>query len=111
MDVCESIDIEDNYMNLVIDKGTLDCIICGPNNYINIMRMLEHIYRILVPGGVYICISHGKPETRCTFLSNPKFNWEVEIQALSKIPLTKFQKLEGSQCHYAFICTKRIESD
>jgi hypothetical protein len=46
---------------VVIDKGTLDAICCGHDSEQNIEAMESEISRILVPGGVYIVFSYGKP--------------------------------------------------
>jgi len=39
--------------------------------------MLDNIYRILAPGGTYISVSRGPPETRLVFLQ--AFGWTVEV--------------------------------
>jgi ubiquinone/menaquinone biosynthesis C-methylase UbiE len=38
--------------------------------------MLQEIYRVLSPTGIYICISHGREDQRKRFLKDyKKFNW------------------------------------
>ena len=44
--------------------------------------MLDNIHRILAPGGSYICVSRGPPETRLIYLQN--IQWNVEVQKLQK---------------------------
>ena len=45
----------------VIDKGTLDCILCGEGSTTNANKMISEIYRVLSANGVYILISAGSP--------------------------------------------------
>jgi len=69
MDIIEPNEIVEGSFDCVIDKGTFDCIACaedGPQKKIE--QMLENVYRILSPGGCYICVSRGSPETRLLYL-------------------------------------------
>ena len=74
------LEIEEESINCIIDKGTLDCLICAQNALPPIASMMINIMRILVSGGVYICVSHGKPDTRLPFFQDPKLNWKIEIK-------------------------------
>ena len=58
MDV-KALAFQDNSFEAVIDKGTLDSILCGDGSGPNAAQMLSEIYRVLSPNGVYICISYG----------------------------------------------------
>ena len=53
--------------NIVIDKGTLDSILCGDNSVPNAEKMMQEIYRVLGPKGVYICVTYGDEEHRINF--------------------------------------------
>ena len=61
MDV-RSLQFEDGTFDCVVDKGTFDSILCGDGSAPNSEQMLNEIYRVLSPTGVYICISYGIPE-------------------------------------------------
>ena len=61
MDV-RSLQYDDGTFDAVIDKGTFDCIVCGDGSGPNAEAMLNEIYRVLSPTGVYICITYGLPE-------------------------------------------------
>ena len=43
--------------------------------------MLDEIYRVLNPRGVYICITYGTPKKRIEYLEKVKmqnqFNWKI----------------------------------
>ena len=64
MDVLDMNEFNSASFNTVIDKGTLDCVLCGDNSVPNAEKMMQEIHRVLVPGGVYICISYGDEEHR-----------------------------------------------
>ena len=68
MDVLDMKEIQTGSFNTVIDKGTLDSVLCGDNSVPNAQKMISEIFRVLVPGGHYICITYGDPEHRKKFL-------------------------------------------
>mmetsp|Transcript_13627 Transcript_13627/g.13363 ORF Transcript_13627/g.13363 Transcript_13627/m.13363 type:complete len:84 (-) Transcript_13627:210-461(-) len=63
MDV-RSLQYEEGTFDAVVDKGTIDCVLCGDGSGPNADLMLSEIYRVLSPTGVYICISYGLPDQR-----------------------------------------------
>jgi ubiquinone/menaquinone biosynthesis C-methylase UbiE len=54
----------DNEFDAVIDKSTLDCILCGDEAYKNAGKMLMESQRVLKEGGYLFIVSYGKPEDR-----------------------------------------------
>lgn len=69
MDLTEPIDILDSEsFSCIIDKGTLDSIACSDEYSKKAKQMVNNICRILSPGGCYICVSYGRPETRMIYL-------------------------------------------
>lgn len=50
--------------DVVIDKSTLDALLCGEQSFVNAARMLWEVQRVLKPNGVYICVSYGQPDNR-----------------------------------------------
>lgn len=64
MDVCEMKQLEANTFDLVVDKSTIDALLCGDNSFINVAKMINEIQRVLKVGGSYFVISYGKPESR-----------------------------------------------
>lgn len=68
---------DDNTFDTVIDKATLDAIICGDEGVCNPEKVINEIYRVLKPNGVYICITYGVPEARLEYFQNPDHNWKV----------------------------------
>ena len=53
----------DNSFDLIIDKSTIDAILCGEKPYVNTAKMLKECQRVLKVGGSYVAISHGLSET------------------------------------------------
>ena len=68
LDVCEMKDFDSGQFNIVIDKGTLDSVLCSENPVQNCQKMISEVYRVLNHGGKYICISFGDSEHRMKFL-------------------------------------------
>ena len=62
--------INSNEFNIVIDKGTLDSILCGDDSEANTEIMMSEINRVLCKDGYYICISYGDRERRESYLVN-----------------------------------------
>lgn len=78
-------EIQTNEYNVVLDKGTLDTILCGDNSEANVEKMLQEINRVLKSNGVYICISYGNNDQRKEFLKNKAINfWDVKVDKVAK---------------------------
>lgn len=56
----------------VVDKGTLDSILCGEAATAQAAKYLGEVSRLLRPGGVLLVVSFGTPETRlrCVWLAS-----------------------------------------
>ena len=88
--------------------------------------MLENIHRILAPGGTYICVSRGPPETRLLYLQT--IGWNVEVQKVQKranglaggslsgnAGMSEqqqsdmiFDRIDQEQYFYIYVCSKRF---
>lgn len=74
MDITEPLDILDSEsFTMIIDKATFDCVACSDLYSQRTKQMLDNIHRVLAPGGTYILVSYGRPETRIGYLqpNNP----------------------------------------
>ena len=101
-----SIEFPNDCFDLILDKCTLDCILCGENAFQRASMMVQSVYRVLKSGGVYILVSYGMPDTRIGYLKHKLLNWHIEQVKIPKVPLDQFSSLELSQFHYVYICTK-----
>lgn len=61
---------DDNFFDLVIDKSTIDALLCGDFSFLNVAIMTKEIQRVLKVGGLYMIISYGQPENRTFHLVN-----------------------------------------
>merc|ERR1711982_52509 len=104
-----AMELPEGKFNVVIDKATIDSILCGEGSTHNAQKMLSEISRVLVPDGVYIAISHGQPSYRLTYLQRPEFGWSVKIFTVQKPMMGMTASLSSDDkdnVHYVFVCVK-----
>jgi ubiquinone/menaquinone biosynthesis C-methylase UbiE len=68
----------------VLDKGTLDAILCGEKSYDNAAAMIAEISRVLGPDGVFIEISYGTPAYRVPHLKPAEHNWDITVYTMTR---------------------------
>ncbi|RWR94502.1 methyltransferase-like protein 13 [Cinnamomum micranthum f. kanehirae] len=127
MDVRDMSDFESGSFDAVIDKGTLDSLMCGHNAQQNATKMLEEVGRILKDKGIYILITYGAPNFRLSLLREPHL-WTIKLHLIEKlgsearsrptweltnpIPLDDDGSLvtstlgENPDVHYTYVCIK-----
>lgn len=76
MDI-QNMSFEDGSFDAVIDKATLDAVICGDESMCDPNKMISEIYRVLKNEGLFICISYGMPEFRMDYFQNPAQKWKI----------------------------------
>ena len=64
MDIRDMSSYKDELFDIIVDKGTIDAILCGKDPHLNAAIMLSECQRILKTGGVYVAISFGLPPNR-----------------------------------------------
>mmetsp|Transcript_113955 Transcript_113955/g.317341 ORF Transcript_113955/g.317341 Transcript_113955/m.317341 type:complete len:212 (-) Transcript_113955:245-880(-) len=104
-----AMELPDQNFNVVIDKATLDSILCGEGSTHNAQKMLQEISRVLQPNGVYIAVSHGQPSYRLTYLQRPEFLWNVKIYTVQKPMMGMTASLSSDDkdnVHYIYVCVK-----
>lgn len=114
----------------VIDKGTLDAVLCGEHAGDNATSMLDECSRVLRPGGVLMVVTYGEPCSRLPLLLQPCYGWHVELyvmgsqlqQHLKSFPtqlspiihgpidahmLESYDAFSGlDHAHFVYVCTK-----
>uniref|UniRef100_A0A1D1YMH8 Endothelin-converting enzyme 2 n=1 Tax=Anthurium amnicola TaxID=1678845 RepID=A0A1D1YMH8_9ARAE len=126
MDVRDMSVFESGSFDAVIDKGTLDSLMCGHNAQENATKMLEEVDRILKDKGLYILITYGDPKYRL-YLLKSVCCWNVNLHVIDRpdkvpedqtwdlikpIPLNEDGSLATSvlgsklEIHYIYVCTK-----
>ncbi|CAA0829444.1 S-adenosyl-L-methionine-dependent methyltransferases superfamily protein [Striga hermonthica] len=83
MDVRDMSAFDTRSFAAVIDKGTLDSLLCGQNSQHNSSKMLEEVWRVLKDKGVYILITYGSPNYRLPVLQN--LNWTIKLHVIEKL--------------------------
>ena len=61
---CRDLKYNDESFDLIIDKSTIDALLCGDKAYLNVAIMMNECQRVLKTGGYYVAISYGVPENR-----------------------------------------------
>ncbi|XVF22907.1 hypothetical protein REPUB_Repub12eG0211200 [Reevesia pubescens] len=92
MDVRDMSFFPDESFDSVIDKGTLDSLMCGTDAPISASRMSGDMSRLLKPGGIYMLITYGDPSVRMPHLSRSAYNWTI---LLYNLPRPDFKRPEG----------------
>ena len=64
---------------MVIDKATLDTLICGENPYLTVARYLKEVQRVLRVGGKYLLITTGDKTKRMMHLKRSHLKFDVEV--------------------------------
>ncbi|XP_057456928.1 uncharacterized protein LOC130747890 isoform X2 [Lotus japonicus] len=89
MDVRDMSYFPDESFDGVIDKGTLDSLMCGTDAPISASQMLAETSETWR----FLYITYGDPTVRMPHLSKPVYNWKI---TLYNIPRPGFQKPETS---------------
>jgi len=68
----------------------------------------KEVWRVLRPGGVFVCVCFGPPDTRLEFLRGRNLAWSIEHLAIPKALHEEqdVSQLPPSACYHIYICTK-----
>jgi EEF1A lysine methyltransferase 4 len=111
MDVCDMPeDLADNQFDMVIDKSTIDAILCGEDSFLNVARMVKETQRVLKPGGFYFVISYGKPESRSFHFEQEFLSFSVR-EFVAYEPAQEGDEDQDEKTHYIYLCEKRADAD
>eukprot|EP00775_Hariotina_reticulata_P008554 gene8554-8736_t len=77
-------EIKDLEFRNIIDKGTLDALLCGNHGGQRVNKMLREVCRVLQPNGIFLLISLGAPLTRLPLLLHPHLDWKVSVVLVPK---------------------------
>ena len=112
MDALDMKEFQTGYFNTVIDKGTLDSVLCADNAVPNAQKMISEVFRVLAPGGHYICITYGDPEHRKKHFETK--TWEKILTEKINKPATSAKESKNPpqnnterNFHYVYILTKK----
>eukprot|EP01100_Stratorugosa_tubuloviscum_P000593 TRINITY_DN1129_c0_g2_i1.p1 TRINITY_DN1129_c0_g2~~TRINITY_DN1129_c0_g2_i1.p1 ORF type:complete len:139 (-),score=37.08 TRINITY_DN1129_c0_g2_i1:53-469(-) len=90
MDVMNMREFNDSSFDIVIDKGTMDAVMCEqgdvwevePEIAERVHKMCSEIHRVLKPGGIFYYITFGQPHFRRPLLKKDCYNWSFEYETI-----------------------------
>eukprot|EP00798_Chlamydomonas_sp_ICE-L_P031306 gene31305-6453_t len=121
----KKIDFEDQSFGGILDKGTLDALLCGDCAEGDAHKMMIECSRLLQPGCSYFMVTHGPPPARLSFLNHPEYGWDILVHEVGQQGImspalqltgdpesvnaasedvTALPRLKYS--HFVYICTK-----
>ena len=109
MDITDMSEFDTDSFDLVIDKGTIDSLICGEDYLLTVAKMLKETQRVLKTGGHYFAISYGEPESRACHLVRSFLSWERKEFILDDSSVDKEGKDKKS--HYIYVCKKSDDAN
>ena len=105
MDVRDMKGFKDETFDFIIDKSTLDALLCGENSFVDVVYMTKEISRILKVGGIYFIISYGKPENRLLHLQRKHLAFNIQVIEL------KQKTGNENSLHFIYVCKKLPEAN
>ena len=109
MDACD-MNFDSGNFDVVIDKGTLDSILCSDESSHNANRCVAEVNRVLKQKGSFFCVSYGIPDYRSQYFETIP-GWRLDIQKIQK-PIIDGEEEEeegkGNEMnyHYIYFCEK-----
>lgn len=97
---------EDEYFDVVIDKSTLDAILCGDFSFYNAAKMMNEMQRVTKMDGYYISISYGKPETRVYHFTRKHLDFDISCFVLNSKYYQSSDLSNHVSEHYCYVCKK-----
>jgi len=102
---CTDLKYQSNFFDVVIDKSTIDALLCGTDPFLSVAKMTKEVQRVLKVSGVYCVISYGNPENRIQHLTMAHLSFEIE-----QTELTKGENY-SKNTHFIYNCKKLIIAD
>jgi hypothetical protein len=64
---------------VVLAPATTDTILCGEDCFTKANAVLQEVWRVLMPGGVYVIISYAGPEKRVPLFEASGRAWSIQV--------------------------------
>jgi hypothetical protein len=121
MDATDMKDFQDSEFSFIIDKGTVDSILCGEFSNSIAEKMLKETYRLLTNKGIFVCVSYGERSRReHIFVRNINLikilkaliNWELSVfkvpkpTAIMRTDIEPGVEEDSKNYHYIYIMKK-----
>ncbi len=106
MDV-RALDFQGERFDLIVDKGTLDAILCGDDSEVAAAKSISEISRVLLPGGVFLMVSHAAPEYREPLLKVPSDGFiHYQYATVVKPRVDDSVDQKDDEVHYVYVAVK-----
>ena len=109
MDITDMSEFESNSFDLVIDKSTIDCLLCCDESFLKVAMMLKESQRVLKVDGIYFAISYGKPDSRSFHFDQPFLGFENREFVLYDQNVSEEEKEDKT--HYIYVSKKLANAD
>jgi ubiquinone/menaquinone biosynthesis C-methylase UbiE len=97
-------EFESNSFDVLIDKSTIDALLCAENSYVMTAKMLKEAQRVLKVGGHYIAVSYGNPDSRAFHLDREFLIWDRKEFVLREEKKEELEeKKEEEKVHYIYV--------
>lgn len=110
MDARQMDEVGDHAFDVIVDKALFDAQLCSDDNVLNVNALVKEMFRVLKPGGIYIIVSHGAPETRMGYLDRPMntqgASWTVTSVKIDKPVIPGLVEEGDNRSHFIYICQK-----
>lgn len=126
MDACK-LNFPDHCFHAVFDKATFDTLVCSSRPNVSAQAYLSEVFRVLMPGGVFLMVTHSGPAERMPYLlQDPSRGWKVQAARIPKQSSLNGAEAETEEageeletaatksrapCYWLFLCTKPLESE
>lgn len=94
----------DGSFDLVLDKSTIDALLCSDSPLVSVARMVAEVERVLKCGGVYFVVSYGEPDKRLEHLQRGHVAFDVEVKKLYKN--AEQASNPSALPHFLYVCRK-----
>lgn len=101
-------EFQNERFDLIIDKGTIDSILCADDAEVSAAKAISEISRTLLSGGVFIMLSHAGPEHREALLKVPSDHFIHYQYATVVKPMVDdgSDKTTSEEVHYVYVAIK-----
>ena len=97
---------EDEFFDVILDKSTLDAILCGDFSFYNAAKMMNEMQRVTKTDGFYVSISYGKPETRVYHFTRKHLDLDISCFVLNSKYYQSSDLTNHVSEHYCYVCKK-----
>jgi len=77
---------KDNAFDFIIEKGTLDALVCNTDTRSTLTKIIAEAHRVLKVGGTLVVITYGNPDARMPFFKDPRCPWRIKVRRVPYSP-------------------------